>query len=280
MQCLHPIGLSDRKYLVPCGRCAACLQRKRQDWVIRLKEELKVSENAFFVTITYNDRYIPLADEIPTLCKPDVQKYLKRLRKRLKKGLKYYLVGEYGTKTQRPHYHAIMFNVITNGRMTPKDAIIDAWKIIREDGKRDEIGNVDIGSVTGASMSYTAKYILQTWRKYPEKERPFSLMSKGLGKSYIDVNKSYHIDNIENMHYVGEGGTKSALPRYFRDKLYDKHEKKVHELHCRSTAHKNWMEKQERFEKKYSEKRFYENSLEANTAFEKQMKKIQKKGEL
>jgi hypothetical protein len=280
MQCIHPIGIKDQKYLVPCGRCAACLQRKRSDWVVRLQQELKCSENALFITLTYEDRYVPTTGEHDTLSRIDVQKFMKRLRKRCEKGIKYYLVGEYGSKTQRPHYHAIMFNVMPLDKTKqPQDVITDSWMIIRSDNKRVPIGHVHFGTVTGASMSYTAKYILQNWRKYLEKERPFSLMSKGIGIDYVKTNYRYHENNIEHMHMVNEGGSKTALPRYYKDKLYSKREKKIYEIRCRNKAKENFIKKQDHYEAKH-DKKYYKQVLEANRDFERQVEKIKKKDKL
>jgi len=45
-----------------------------------------------------------------SLSKKDFQLYMRRLRFDAGKGLKYYVCGEYGTKSNRPHYHAIIFN--------------------------------------------------------------------------------------------------------------------------------------------------------------------------
>ena len=117
MKCISPITLKiqnplnkDGKVIVPCGKCMNCLTNRRESWIIRLIEEFK-TKKATFLTLTYNDENLVYADgEKPTLSKRDVQLFLKRLRKSLKKSIKYYCVGEYGTRTNRPHYHFILFN--------------------------------------------------------------------------------------------------------------------------------------------------------------------------
>ena len=81
-------------------------------WSFRLREELKDSESAHFLTLTYDDEHIIITgNNEPTLYKRDVQLFLKSLRKLQKQKIKYYFVGEYGGKTDRPHYHAIIFNL-------------------------------------------------------------------------------------------------------------------------------------------------------------------------
>ncbi|MDX8558692.1 hypothetical protein OZ663_18615, partial [Elizabethkingia sp. HX CGY] len=41
----------------------------------------------------------------------DFQLFMKRARKLQEKKISYFLVGEYGSQTFRPHYHAIVFDV-------------------------------------------------------------------------------------------------------------------------------------------------------------------------
>lgn len=90
-------------------------------------ESLDYKDN-YFVTLTYNDDNLPnpsndnFDDEWShfrhnsTLSKRDIQLFLKKLRRHYDynfnhKGIRFLLVGEYGPKTNRPHYHAIFFNL-------------------------------------------------------------------------------------------------------------------------------------------------------------------------
>ena len=121
--CLFPVVLTKesrvRGYdgssftrMVPCGKCIDCLQKRRNDWVFRIKQELKVSSSAFFVTLTYNDENLP-RDENDNPCVEikDVQLFFKRLRKKIQPHkIRYFLTSEYGGTTYRPHYHFILFN--------------------------------------------------------------------------------------------------------------------------------------------------------------------------
>lgn len=91
---------------VPCGKCVACLVNKRGDWIFRLQMEMKFSKRkALFVTLTYDQKHCP-----EKLDKRHLQLFLKRLRKHYPAGqIRYYAVGEYGSKMGRPHYHLILF---------------------------------------------------------------------------------------------------------------------------------------------------------------------------
>lgn len=106
------------------------------------------------------------------LKKRDIQLFIKRLRKANSKhtdmpAIKYYAVGEYGGRTQRPHYHIILFNA-------KLELIQPAW----------DLGQIHYGKVSGASIGYTLKYMCKT-KRYPlhandDRISEFALMSKDL----------------------------------------------------------------------------------------------------
>lgn len=114
--------------LVPCGKCYNCRMRRIRSWIFRLKKECEVSKSAYFVTLTYDTKNVPLTkNKYMTLSvatvsnelndkgkfktvSSDPQKFFKQLRK-IEPNIKYYLAAEYGGKTKRPHYHLILFNI-------------------------------------------------------------------------------------------------------------------------------------------------------------------------
>lgn len=141
---MQPITLKDGN-IVPCSNCPTCRAKRVSSWSFRLKQHEKTSKSSFFVTLTYSTQFVPLCDNgLMTLDKRDCQLYFKKLRKAnpLAK-LSYYLAAEYGTKSKRPHYHIILFDVYNI------DSITNCW----------EKGAVHIGTVSGASIGYTLKYI-------------------------------------------------------------------------------------------------------------------------
>ena len=76
---------------------------------MRMLHELSDYEDAVFVTLTYDEDHIPSNH---SLKKSDLQKWFKRVRKEIEpKKIRYFACGEYGDKTQRPHYHAIIFGL-------------------------------------------------------------------------------------------------------------------------------------------------------------------------
>ena len=243
MRCISPMSLFSSKlgkYIeVPCGKCNACLSNKRAEWTFRLKEELKVSKTAYFVTLTYDINKVPLIfknekgkyekRKIPLeLSKRDVQLFMKKLRKVQKKvtndSIRYYLVGEYGSQTMRAHYHAILFNL----DMSLKNKIVDIWNY----------GFVYIGSVTGASIHYTTKYMINKFDREDEViVQPFALMSRrpALGSNYLKT-KKYHKQG--KFYTVVSQGRKQTMPRYYRDKIFNKFEQFEHKKEMEKLAQK------------------------------------------
>lgn len=175
-QCLSPIQVKNKLgdfEQVPCGKCPNCSARRVSSWSFRLMQQHKVCDSALFLTMTYDTQHVPLTPKgYMTLDKKHVQLFMKRLRKAQcgngKSPIKYYICGEYGGKTNRPHYHAIMFNAKI-------ELLQDAW----------QYGSLHYGmEVNEASVGYTLKYMSKPTRipmhanddRYPE----FALMSKAL----------------------------------------------------------------------------------------------------
>ena len=205
------------KVPVPCGKCPACKKRRVDNWCFRLMQEEKVSTSAHFVTLTYDTDHVPISDNgFMTLQKRDFQLFMKRLRKLSSNVLRYYVAGEYGTQNKRPHYHAILFN------LEDTDFLRQAWGL----------GDIHIGNVSGDSVAYTMKYIdkgvFKPAHQRDDRQCEFSLMSKGLGISYLsDSIVKYHKADISRLFVTRFGGHKSSLPRYYRKKIFSELEQRA-----------------------------------------------------
>lgn len=185
-------------------------------------QEDKIATASHFVTLTYTTDAVPISNNgFMTLKKSDFQDFMKRLRK-LCPGcnLKYYAAGEYGSQRKRPHYHAIIFNV------PDTELFAKAWTL-----GGVQLGSVWVDKVTGDSVAYTMKYIDKAGyeKKFARDDRlpEFALMSKGLGKNYLSpAIVSYHKNNIDLLCLTKPGGVRIAMPKYYRDKLFDESMKK------------------------------------------------------
>jgi hypothetical protein len=223
-KCITPFHVKDKftgDYIpVPCSKCPPCKKRRTSGWSFRLVKEGERSLSALFVTLTYNTEVVPITKNgFMNLDKADVQKFMKRLRKLSNEKLKYYVCGEYGTKRMRPHYHLIIFNA-------DKEKVELAWTLDRR-----PLGQIYIGDVNEASIGYTLKYMTKKG-KIPmhyndDRQKEFSLMSKGLGSNYLTEKMvKWHKNNIEERMYCNiKGNKKIAMPRYYKDKIYSNFDK-------------------------------------------------------
>lgn len=231
--CLTPIPIKPTKerpakdgflfHIVPCGKCPACRLRRIQGWVFRLKQEEKIHNASWFVTFTYDQPPIS-SNGFMTLRRSDFTNFMKRLRtSTLRKTIKYYACGEYGSKTYRPHFHAIIFDA------TPQE-IEDAW--LSGNNGNDAVlrGLLHFGQVSDDSIAYTAKYMAKESRipvhDHDDREPEYSVMSKRLGANYLtpEIIK-YHNDGTSYKSFLTmPGGATHAMPRYYRDKIFTEQE--------------------------------------------------------
>lgn len=246
--CDSPFYKKPRGYLkyleLPCGRCPACKRKRVNNWVIRLEQEERVSSSAHFVTLTYDTKHVPISNNgWMTLNKKDFQDFMKRLRKLEPNKLKYYACGEYGDVTNRPHFHIILFNC------TDIENINKAWNK----------GSIHAGGVTARSIAYCCKYINKQASSYKPRDdrlKEFSLMSKGLGKSYLEnkANVAWHKNDIDRTYFVKEGGHKVGLPRYYREKIYTEEERDYQRLRMLERKGRDTKKLKKELERKYGKK--------------------------
>lgn len=115
MRCLSPITANGSTFA--CQQCTPCKIKRGQIWSIRQILEAKHWSHVpgrntpLFVTLTYRDEHLTYTrNGYQTLNYSDYQKFEKRLRKHGIE-LRRVVAGEYGSETQRPHFHAILFGV-------------------------------------------------------------------------------------------------------------------------------------------------------------------------
>jgi hypothetical protein len=177
---------------------------------MRLLHESDSYEHSAFITLTYDSVNLPVraGTFIGHLLKDDLQRYFKRLRVGLLRAdldssIRYYACGEYGEKYDRPHYHAIVFNLSSVG-----------FEIARESWTH---GLVHIGGVTADSIRYVAGYVAKKLGDYSfdrSRPSPFQLSSQGLGLDWLKGNQVRVLYDAA----LSFKGKKFSLPRYYRDK--------------------------------------------------------------
>lgn len=208
-----------------CGQCLPCRINRRRLWTHRMMLESVKHVSSSFVTLTYSQEKLPSGS---TLVPDDARNWLKRLRKALSPHqIRYYLVGEYGDESWRPHYHAAIFGldpILGGGDDGRKGVVAETWKA----------GHTYTGDLTPQSASYICGYVTKklTSKKdprlmgrYPE----FARMSlkPGIGApAMMDVASHFGDHSLEYIaaeldvpSSLQVGKKKQPLGRYLKSKL-------------------------------------------------------------
>lgn len=187
-----------------CGKCEICRTEHSKEWATKGYCESKMWNNSCFLTITYNNQYLPSDRKLK---RSDLQKFWKDLRYHLEKKVKntnidmtserekqqdiyterleeewgqnkrrknrkpirYLNCGEYGPKTKRPHYHAVVWNFHPDDlRRHSRDRrgywLYTSAKINKIWGK----GYIIIGEVNAKAIAYVARYCTKKYSKTSE----------------------------------------------------------------------------------------------------------------
>ncbi len=177
MRCIHKVDHQVRANgstfhgWHPCGRCMPCRVNRSREWQTRLLMESYSHLESVFVTLTY-------ALDPVTVEKSQLQKFLKRLRKRMEPiAFRYFAVGEYGEVRSRPHYHLLLFGVGLDHEVM----IQKSWPQ----------GFVKIDELNAARCRYITKYTIKRMTQpgsYSDGRNPeFAIMSRkpSLGRKML-----------------------------------------------------------------------------------------------
>jgi hypothetical protein len=238
--------------LIPCGQCIGCRIRQREDWTTRIELEARdyPKEEVWFITLTYDDEHVPgmivktgeimrkvqytwkpgekRPESVQILLYEDIQKFLKRLRKAYRGKLRYFVAGEYGEQTARPHYHMILYGwrptdlenlykIHHNGYYTSK-WLESLWGM----------GQIQIAQAVPETYRYVAGYVTKKMYEIDGKKaneyyelgqtKPFACMSlkPGLGDHYYQEHKA----EIWRQGYIQcTNGKKAQIPRYYEKQM-------------------------------------------------------------
>lgn len=254
---------------IPCGKCIECRLKYSRSWADRCLLEAQQYKHNYFVTLTYNDDHLVMRDGVntvtgertkaATLVKEDLQNFNKRLRRQYEyyghdtenDKIRFYGCGEYGssTKTHRPHFHVIYFNLDLDNPCPNDPELNDKMKLqfyqrspqgfnyyrspflekLWSDKNKKQIGFVLVADVTWESCAYTARYVMkkvngdmsiiyENLNILPE----FVLMSRnpGIARDFYEKNK----EKIFSLDYVSiptPSGGKRIYPSRYYEKLFD-----------------------------------------------------------
>lgn len=154
-----------------------------------------------FLTLTYDEDNCP-----EYINKLDLDRFLARLRKKLK--VRYFITGEYGDQTHRPHYHAIIFgHDFRGGRFTYR-INDELWGNQQLNGTWSH-GQITIGDFSAATAMYVAGY---TAKKITDKDT-FHIMSRRppIGWRWAMENQ----DQLRRLEFVVVEGRKLPIPKVY-----------------------------------------------------------------
>lgn len=231
---------------VPCGKCEACGLTYSKQWMQRCMLEAKQWKFNEMVTLTYNDDNLPKQSgidpktgeirEVSTLCKKDVEKFNKDLRKYWKyhygeDNIRFYMCGEYGDQKGRPHYHILFFNLNVRDKEFHKNSDtgfpLYTSKILEKIWGK---GWVQINEVNEETCAYVARYILKKQKGKGSKEY-YKMLGKvpeytngsrkpGLAKYFYDEHKD-SIYEYDKMVIGTNNGAQQIKPSKYYDRLFD-----------------------------------------------------------
>ncbi len=150
MICLKPVNQTHA-----CGGCVNCRINKQRIWACRLLLEAYFHPTSIFITLTYDDDHIQTTDQgLGNLVEKHLASFLRKIKYHLPH-CRYFGVGEYGTDTERPHYHAVIFG----GSINDEDIIAKCWKK----------GFHQVSELTPDRAQYVAQYTLKKMTKSNDK---------------------------------------------------------------------------------------------------------------
>lgn len=200
----------------PCGQCLNCRINKARMWATRIGFEHLTAGPSSFITLTYNNDFIP---KNCSLYPKDVTIFFKKLRYYLgSEKVRYFYCGEYGERYKRPHYHVALFGV----SFEKEKEINSAWTF-----EGCKMGHVHIGDLNRYSARYMSGYITKGLNRDNEYTREilkgrlpeFQRMSRrpGIGSEAIKlIAEKCRKEGVMNVKEIMIGRKRVSLGRYLQ----------------------------------------------------------------
>lgn len=223
--CIHPWFNTKVNMFMPCGQCSYCRANKITLWSNRIQSEINKSRSTF-LTLTYDSNHLTYVKDEQgkinySLNKNDVHKFFDNLRHQVKnlpliplhntKDFKYLLVGEYGGRFNRPHYHAIVMGLDFKQF---KQLYINLWRH----------GSIKSLPTNNATVRYCLDYmsknlngeLAQAVYDKLNIERPFMNCSNKIGFDYFQK----HSEEINNTGFIKNANKLLQVPTYYKNLFY------------------------------------------------------------
>lgn len=237
---------------VSCGNCLSCRVKKSRDLAVRCVHESSLYDKNCFVTLTFSNESLesmcpktvwkdPFFDFSPeggvftpligySLKKEHMQAFMKDLRREFEgEVVRALYCGEYGGKTMRPHYHALLFNCDFEDKYVYK--IEDGFTYYNSDTLSSlwPYGHAVIADMCYGTAAYVGRYCLKKVggsgrsNHYKGRIPEFAEPSRrpGLGHGWITKFLSDVYPRDELVADVGKKRVVLRPPRYYDKVLED-----------------------------------------------------------
>lgn len=198
---------------------------------------MKHSVCSYTLTLTYDNFHLPALDEfviddslnVQADEEPrkfyyhpydirDIQLFHKKLRKHFK--LRYFGVAEYGSHSNRPHYHIIYFfkSPVSHHEFLQK--VYSCW---------DKGPRLTLDVTDDSCIEYTLKYCLKPqWSRQPE-PKVFASKNPFIGFGFISNEMLGYLQRTRTGDFIKFPEYSKRLPRILRDYLYSGSEEMLEE---------------------------------------------------
>lgn len=227
-----------------CRKCLPCRLNIAREKAVRAYHESKMHEDSIFLTLTYDDDHL----ESPRLVYKHFQDFIKRLRWEIsvndlyancarKNGISIMVTGEYGDKTKRPHWHALIFGYRPHDAKHHKTTELGHKVYGSEElTKLWGHGFIEFGEVTIESAGYVARYAAKKLTHGNDGDHDFHPIHKTSNKRAIGrlwIEKYY--EQTFKLGYINlPNGSKTKIPRYYID-WCKKHKPELYEYYVTHT---------------------------------------------
>lgn len=225
-----------------CGGCIECRRKHATMWGIRCGHHAHGLQHVTFGTLTFNDHHLP--DTSVKWIDP-FQRFMKRLRilrERNPKALltdptqpiSFFNCAEYGDKTNRPHFHPLLFNVgfadrtrIGTSKSGEDQYHSETLNKLWSDNNGDPIGIAVHGIAHDPARAgcYAAKHNMKQWKQRDiidadgvvVRVKPFVTMSTkpAIGMQFL----TRYANDLRSGAVIQRGGHKHAIPRGYMKRL-------------------------------------------------------------
>ena len=249
--CKRPRYFPSAGGLVNCGECLSCRLSNRSKWTFRIVLEALLHKQVLWCTLTYAEENEPRSYVHPstgqiyeappgvrgTLSPDDLDLFLKRLRKKLPpKFLRYFAVGEYGSKSSQPHYHLFLFSFPPEMFHLVREAWCDPKTKLPIGMVRLDCADIHADGGLRHVAQYTARYTVKKMSNELDKilhgrYKEFQSHSLGIGSGSVDrlidalggISALKYVQTYKDIpRVVKYNGHTYVIDRYLRHKILER----------------------------------------------------------